>query len=419
MSVHFHLDCFSGVAGDMMLAACLDASSNPAGLLQHVTQNLRQGLPAIANEFAIEKQRVHRGKMSCIAATYVSVRHLSVDTGEEVEDEPAPVPSDHINAPDARLDENHGRDHSHSHGHEHSHEHSHEHYHSHEQGHAHAHDHHETSSAPTATTPSSPPNPNSSSNGSHSHSHNHTINKENNNQNTNFHTTSSPLRNWKEIRQMLQEADPIFLPPWVSGMAISTFFELAKAEAFVHGATDPDAVHFHEVGSIDSIVDTVGSLLAMYALAQELVVVQQELLQETQSTPSDGVSTVVVPNITCSSSPVPMGEGTCYGMHGLMPVPAFATMRLLLGIPTCPGPVGVTGELVTPTGAALLRALTVASSSSDVGETNASVRVVSSQKKMMAGRPPHGFVPRLIGHGAGTKDFVKHANVLRILVGTL
>ena len=154
------------------------------------------------------------------------------------------------------------------------------------------------------------------------------------------------------------------------------FEALAEAEAATHGASSKDAVHFHEVGAIDSIVDTVGTLIALEAL---------------------GVTTV-------SCSRLPLGEGTCWTMHGLLPVPAPATLRLLCDMPTCPGPPGTTGELVTPTGAALLRALTL------LNEDN------QGAGASILGRPP-SFTLRKVGIGAGTKDFEKHPNVVRLMLG--
>lgn len=167
---------------------------------------------------------------------------------------------------------------------------------------------------------------------------------------------------------MLQDADDAHIDPWVKSKAIATFTELAKAEAKTHGADGIDAIHFHEVGAVDSIVDTVGTLVALHYLKAT--------------------------SFSCSR--IPLGEGTVWTDHGILPVPAPATLRLLVGMPTCPGPQGVvTGELVTPTGAALLRALCFGNTTS---------------------RPPC-FTIRTIGIGAGTKDFEKHPNILRLLIG--
>lgn len=196
---------------------------------------------------------------------------------------------------------------------------------------------------------------------------------------------------------MLQSANPSNIPPIVSSLAIKAFTELAHAEMHTHGASSLDAVHFHEVGAVDSIVDTVGTLLALYFLGVDLGDVG-----------TDGTKGKKCA-VTCSR--LPLGEGTVWTDHGLLPVPAPATMRLMVNMPTCPGPKGVTGELVTPTAAALLRVLTGVSSSS-AGQNKSTYW----QSKELVGRPPC-FTPRAVGIGAGTKDFEKHANILRLVLG--
>jgi uncharacterized protein (DUF111 family) len=172
---------------------------------------------------------------------------------------------------------------------------------------------------------------------------------------------------------MLNAASEEYIPGWVRIKAIDAFTELALAEASVHGAACADAVHFHEVGAVDSIVDTVGTLLALYFL---------------------GVETV-------SCSRLPIGEGAVKTDHGILPVPAPATLKLMIGMPTAPGPPGLTGELVTPTGAALLRTLT---------KNNTNIAGTP------LGRAPR-FTLRKIGIGAGTKDFKQHPNIIRLMLG--
>lgn len=172
---------------------------------------------------------------------------------------------------------------------------------------------------------------------------------------------------------MLQDAPTEYIPAWVSRVAILAFELLAQAEAHVHGAESADTVHFHEVGAVDSIVDTVGSLLALHALGIQ-----------------DGSV------VSCSA--LPLGTGTVRAAHGLLPVPAPATLFLLKTLAVTAGPPGVTGELVTPTGAALLRALL-----QECGSGNHH-------------RAPR-FTLRDVGIGAGTKDFVQHPNILRIFLG--
>lgn len=134
-----------------------------------------------------------------------------------------------------------------------------------------------------------------------------------------------PERRLAEIVALLDRSD---LPPWVRTSAEAVFRRLAEAEAKIHGST-VDSVHFHEVGGVDSIVDIVGGLLGLHALG--------------------------VTRIHASSLPLP--GGTVRARHGLLPAPAPATLEVLarIGAPTRPAP--VLGELVTPTGAAILAEL--------------------------------------------------------------
>jgi uncharacterized protein (TIGR00299 family) protein len=128
---------------------------------------------------------------------------------------------------------------------------------------------------------------------------------------------------WAHIRRRLEEAG---LPPAVSVHAIGIFELLAEAEAWVHGI-EVEQVSFHEVGAWDSIADIVGAAAIIDAL---------------------GVG-------YWSSSPVPLGSGRVTTEHGVLPVPAPATARLLTGMTLIDD--GVGGERVTPTGAAILRYL--------------------------------------------------------------
>lgn len=137
---------------------------------------------------------------------------------------------------------------------------------------------------------------------------------------------------------------------------------LADAEAAIHGV-DREKIHFHEVGAVDSIVDMLGVCLALEML---------------------GVDSL-------SSGPLPWSSGYVRCAHGLMPVPAPATALIMRGVPT----VGVdrTGELVTPTGAAIVAALCES-----------------------FGPPPPMTITQ-VGHGAGDRDHPDVPNVLRVVLG--
>ncbi len=165
-------------------------------------------------------------------------------------------------------------------------------------------------------------------------------------------------RHLKHIRALV-EATPA--PEAVKAKAMEAFTLITECEAAIHGTT-VERVHLHEVGSVDAILDIVGSLWGLERL---------------------GVTAVY-----CGT--IPLGDGFVDTQHGRMAVPTAATLRLLEGLPVRPGPEGA-GELVTPTGAALVRVLS-------------------------AGAPSGGFVPVASGFGAGTKDFPDRANALRIVL---
>jgi uncharacterized protein (TIGR00299 family) protein len=170
---------------------------------------------------------------------------------------------------------------------------------------------------------------------------------------------SQPERHLSEIRAMIEGAS---LSESVRRRAISVFEALAEAEARVHRTT-PEQVHFHEVGAVDSIIDVVATVWCLERLSVgELLV-----------------------------SPLPMGSGFARSMHGVIPVPAPATAELLSGFPVRLGDGGA--EMVTPTGAAVIKALA---------------------------RPaqlPLGFQIERVGYGAGSRDLEDRPNVLRMIVG--
>ncbi|MDR1730681.1 MAG: nickel pincer cofactor biosynthesis protein LarC [Synergistaceae bacterium] len=166
-----------------------------------------------------------------------------------------------------------------------------------------------------------------------------------------------PHRGLKEIEEIITGSA---LSPRIQREAMHAFALLAEAEAAVHGTT-PDKIHFHEVGAIDSIIDIVGVFILIDLLDWPRVI----------------------------SSPVNVGSGTVRCAHGVLPVPAPATERLLHGIPICSR--GEPMERTTPTGALLVRCLASA-----------------------FGSVPDGIL-LASGYGAGTRDS-DLPNVLRVLL---
>lgn len=134
-----------------------------------------------------------------------------------------------------------------------------------------------------------------------------------------------PARHFTGIAALLQAAK---LPPRARERAIAMFRCIAEAEAVVHGST-LEEVHFHEVGAIDAIVDIVGAALAIETLGIE----------------------------TLYASALPLSSGHVKTAHGLLPVPAPATLEILRRVAAPWRPCPVEGEMVTPTGAAILATL--------------------------------------------------------------
>lgn len=129
-------------------------------------------------------------------------------------------------------------------------------------------------------------------------------------------------RHLSDIRALIERAS---LAPWVQAHAIATFTRLAMAEAKVHG--EPvEHVHFHEVGALDAIVDIVGAAAGLHHLGIEQLY----------------------------ASGAPLGSGWVQSAHGQIPLPAPATLELLAAAQTPTRPSPGPGELITPTGAALL-----------------------------------------------------------------
>jgi uncharacterized protein (TIGR00299 family) protein len=135
------------------------------------------------------------------------------------------------------------------------------------------------------------------------------------------HVGHDPSRSYASICRVLERAK---LAPVVRDRALEVFEALARAEARVHG-TKLEEVHFHEVGAVDAIVDITAGAIGLYRLGVEHV----------------------------SCTPIALGHGSVDTAHGMLPLPAPATLELLKGIPTVPA--NVAWETVTPTGAALLR----------------------------------------------------------------
>ena len=166
-------------------------------------------------------------------------------------------------------------------------------------------------------------------------------------------------RNLEVIRNIIRKGS---LSSGVKDKSISIFEALASVEGKVHNKP-PEEVHFHEVGAVDSIIDIVGTVYGLERL---------------------GITSLFV-------SPLPLGSGFVETAHGRMPIPAPATTALIEGIPVYDS--GTHHEMVTPTGAALVKGLAIS----------------------FGPMPP--MVVESIGYGVGKRDLSDRPNLARILIG--
>ena len=290
-----YLECKTGAAGDMLMGALYSLLTEEQKVL------FLEKLNAISEEVCVIPQEICK---QGIGGIHMKVEINGTEEGTEA----------HHHHEHNHHEEEHGHTHDHEHHHEHEyaeeHVHTHEemHIHSHEEGHTHDHDH------------------------AHSHAHGH-------------HSHTS-------VAAILEQISKLDMSDAVKRDAEGIYRNIAAAESKVH-QTDMEQIHFHEVGSVDALIDVVGSCLAL------------ELL---------GVDEV-------QASPVSVGNGTVRCAHGILPVPAPATAEIIKGMPVyCSS---FDGELLTPTGAAILKYF------------------VETYTKEM-----HMEIEE-IGYGFGTKDFAQ------------
>jgi pyridinium-3,5-bisthiocarboxylic acid mononucleotide nickel chelatase len=406
-----YLDCFSGISGDMFLGALVDAGVS-AELLRDTVRKLnlgaeieitrveRAGIAATKVDVIVNgikdmpRDEVLRRKNDTHAhlhshthahehthpdGTVHSHEHAHVHAHPHAHDDPAHShPHTHaletdpeheyhdgpqVHAHDHRVPGSVGSRpqltnaapelHAHTHTHVHSHEHTHadgtthSHDHAHQHSHPHAHDDpahaggHESGIVPDAEHQHNAPE------GVHEHQH------------WDERGDTHSHRGLKEIRAIIGRAE---IPPRAKERALAMFQALGEAEAKIHNVS-VEAIHFHEVGSVDAIVDIVCA-----AVGAEALHVDRWL-----------------------SSPLNVGGGTVDCAHGTLPVPAPATLELLKDAPVYSS--GLRKELVTPTGAAIVKTLV-------------------SQFSELPMMKVTGT-----GYGAGTRDFRSQANVVRLTVG--
>jgi uncharacterized protein (TIGR00299 family) protein len=225
-----------------------------------------------------------------------------------------------------------------------------DHTHEHEHVHELTHSHQQNSSHASRTGVSAPPDHEHEDEHKHAqgpgHHHNHEF-------------IQAHGRSLKEIKNLIAKAA---ISERAKTTATAIFQALGEAEAKIHDM-DIESVHFHEVGAVDAIVDIVGAAVGAEALG--------------------------VDEIACS--PLNVGGGTVKCAHGVFPVPAPATVELLKDVPIYSS--GVQKELVTPTGAAIVKVLTT---------RFGNVPAMKIEKS---------------GYGAGSRDIAGHPNVARLVIG--
>lgn len=246
MNRQLYLECYSGISGDMTVAALLDLGAD-----EQILRKALASLPVGGFEIAVTR-KVKSGLGVCDFDVILDAEH-----------------------------ENHDHDMEYLHGHDHQHTHDHEHVH--EDGSVHAHEHH------------------------HDHGHHH------------------EHRGLHEILHIIEHAD---MTERAKKTAVRIFQILAEAESKAHGVP-ADQVHFHEVGAVDSIVD----ILAVAVCLDNL-----------------DITEVIVPFL-CE------GQGSIRCQHGIIPVPVPAVVNIAQAHGLTLKPTGVQGELVTPTGAAIVAAV--------------------------------------------------------------
>jgi len=196
---------------------------------------------------------------------------------------------------------------------------------------------------------------------SRDHGHEHTESAANHSPFPIPHSQIHEHHHHSSLRDIHAIIDGLDLPERVKADAKAVYMRIADAESQVHGHP-VEQIHFHEVGALDAVADVVGVCALMHEIAPERVAV----------------------------SPVHVGCGQVRCAHGVLPVPAPATARLLQGVPVYGG--AIRGELCTPTGAALLTHF---------------ARDFGAMPAMTLDR---------VGYGMGTKDF-PWANCVRVLLG--
>lgn len=196
----------------------------------------------------------------------------------------------------------------------------------------------------------------------HEHEHEHEHSDHHHKHEHSNHHEHSHHHGHRAYQDIVKLIDGSQLSQKVKETSLNIFRKIGEAEGLIHGIS-LEKVHFHEVGAVDSIIDIVGASILINKLEIQKI----------------------------KSSPVCVGAGKVHIDHGIYPIPAPATLEILKGVPLQQS--NIKSELTTPTGAAIVSVLS---------EEFCTVPSMTVQS---------------VGYGAGTKDFEKHPNVLRVIIG--
>ena len=224
-----YFDCFSGISGDMVIGALIDAGADPNVLVAELKKLHLDG------EYELKwKKVVKNGITSTKFDVVLLPRANQVENHHD--DSHEAIHEDGNGHHDHEHSHNHdhvqSHDHNHEHSHDHDHDHDHEHSHDHDHGHSHNHDH------------------------SHDHEHDH-----------GHHHHHHDHRAYKDIVELIERAD---FSDSVKETALKIFKRIGEAEGLIHGIP-LEQVHFHEVGAVDSIIDIIGAAILIHQLQIDVV----------------------------------------------------------------------------------------------------------------------------------------------------
>ncbi|MDE7028450.1 MAG: nickel pincer cofactor biosynthesis protein LarC, partial [Lachnospiraceae bacterium] len=309
-----YLECYSGISGDMTVAALLDLGADRKALDEAV-----DSIRPLVSGFDVEIKRVQKaGIDACDFAVLLDAAHENHDHDME-----------YLHGHGGAHSHGHEHEYAHSHGHEHEHEHSHGHEHEHEERHEHAHSHgheHEHEERHEHAH---------SHEYEYAHSHVHEGEQGSAHKEECHHHKEAGHHHHTGMAEITAVLNQAKLTDGARTLALNIFDILARAESKAHNKPISE-VHFHEVGAVDSIVDIMAAAVCLDSL--------KDIYQ---------ITDVVV-------SELYEGHGSVRCQHGILPVPVPATANIVQahGLPM--HFMEQQGEFVTPTGAAIAAAVRTA-----------------------------------------------------------